>query len=332
MANRAFYWTQSDIRWGLAVAFVVAVALLIVVHERRVPARARTTLVAAAVLSVGVWMLAGQITAARGAQSASRANVGGLANIGAEPLDWVDKMTGNDGVAYVGQELAPPLGDPTGLWLEEFWNRHIEVIDTLDSSAPGPALSLTPGLTKPDGTLTEDPGLPYVLADAGVAFQAPRLVQHGSLVLYRLPSHPWKLQQSVIGLTGDGWLIGSAPDSPAEGTYAYYGPERTTGTLSVTIGSTLCPTGAPVQHATVIVGPVALNNQQKPIVSHAVFTRRVVVPTCHDPRKRSATLTFRVRPPVAVSVDVKPTIQPSAYGGSSDARRLGAHVGYSWRR
>ncbi|HKU58980.1 MAG TPA: glycosyltransferase family 39 protein [Gaiellaceae bacterium] len=331
MANRSFYWSQADIRWALAVAFAIALIVLAVVQERRIRPVVRRGVVALAVLTVGVWMVAGQVTSARGAQSAARAEVGGLAAIGAEPLNWVDRATHGDGVAYVGQELAPPLGDPTGLWQEEFWNRSIEIVDTLDSSSPGPALSITPGLAKPDGSLTDDPGLPYVLADGGVSFQATKMAQHGSLVLYRLASHPWKLEHSVIGLTGDGWIISSTRGAPAQGTYAYYGPQRSVGTLSVQIGSTLCPTGAPVQYATVRVGPVGLNNQQKPIVAQVMHTKRIVVPTCHDPRRRAAVLTFAVRPPVAVTVQVSPTVQPSAYGGSSDARLLGAQVGYSWR-
>jgi hypothetical protein len=330
MANRAFYWTQSDIRIGLAVAFVASLGVLLLVHAQRVPAPVRTAVLGAAVLTVAVWMTAGQITSARGAQHAASSELGGLKAIGAEPLDWIDRTTHGQGVVYLGQELAPPLGDPTGLWQEEFWNRTIQVVDTLDSSAPGPALSLTPGLTAPDGSLTDDPGLPYALADGGVNFQAHKVAQHGSLVLYRLPSHPWRLQHSVLGLTGDGWIIGSDPEGPAEGTYAYYGPQRTVGTLSVQIGSTLCPTGAPVQHAVVRVGTVAVNNQQKPVVLKALFVRRIVVPTCHDPRKRSAVLTFQVKPPVAVTVDVTPTIQPSSYGGSSDSRLLGAQVGYDF--
>ncbi|HEX5480080.1 MAG TPA: hypothetical protein VFY79_10215, partial [Dehalococcoidia bacterium] len=312
--------------------FVVALGVLLVVHERRIPLLARRAMVAAAVLTVGVWMVAGQVTSARGAQHASQAELNGLAAIGADPLDWIDRATHGQGVAYLGQELSPPLGDPTGLWQEQFWNRSLQEIDTLDSSAPGPAISVTPGLAKPDGSLSPDPGLPYALADGGVTFQAQEIARHGSLILYRLPSHPWKLKQSVIGLTGDGWLIGNGAGQPAEGTFAYYGPERTVGTLSVQIASTLCPTNAPVQHAIVRVGPVALNDQQKPVVQRAVFVRRIVVPTCKDPRNRSVKLTFAARPPVAVTVTVTPTIQPSSYGGSSDSRQLGAQVGYSWSK
>jgi len=330
MANRAFYWTQTDIRWALLVAFVVALGVLLVADERRVPLAVRRAVVAASVLTVGVWMVAGQVTSARGAQHAARAELNGLTAIGAEPLDWIDRATHGQGVAYLGQDLSPPLGDPTGLWQEQFWNRSLQAIDTLDSSSPGPAISVTPGLAKPDGSLTPDPGLPYALADGGVTFQATQLARHGSLILYRLPSHPWKLKQSVIGLTGDGWLVGNGAGQPAAGTFAYYGPERTVGTLSVQIGSTLCPTDAPVQHAVVRVGPVVLNDQQKPIVQRVVFARRIVVPTCKDPRNRSTKLTFAVRPPVAVTVTITPTIQPSSYGGSSDARQLGAQVGYAW--
>jgi hypothetical protein len=329
MANRAFYWTPSDIRDALAVAVVVSLLVLVLRRVQQVPGRVREVLVALAALTVAVWMAAAQVTTARGMQNSAKGNLAGLRAIGAEPLDWVDKLSHGQGVTYLGQDLSPPQGNPNGLWLTEFWNTSIKHVYTLDSSSPGPGPSVTPGLAKPDGTLTEDTGLPYVLADGGITLAAPQIKQHGSLILYHLTSHPWKLQKTVLGLTGDGWIIGTGGATYADGTYAYFGPQRTPGTLAVQVGRTFCPPGAPVAHAIVRVGPVALNDQQKPIVRKATYTRRIVVPSCADQKHPTRTLTFTVAPPLAVEVHVDKTISPADYG-QSDARQLGAQVGYSW--
>ncbi len=330
MANRAFYWNQSDIRIALAVAVVVSVVALVLPRLRFVPRAAGAGAVGLAALAVAVWMAAGQVTTARGMQQGAAQNVAGLAAIGASPLDWVDELTHDRPVTYLGQDLSPPLGNPNGAWLTMFWNQSIKHAYTLDSSYPGPGPTVTPGLARPDGSLTDDPGTPYALADGGVHLAAQQVAQHGSLILYRLRTHPWRLQQSVLGITGDGWIVASGGNTFAEGTFAYYGPQRTAGTLVVQVWSTLCPPGAPVQHATVRVGTVALNDQQKPVVGRLEAQRQLVVPTTCSGGRGVATLDFHVAPPVAVTVHVSPTIRPSDYGGS-DSRELGAHLGFGFR-
>ena len=327
MANRAFYWNQTDIRLALAVTVVVSMVILLLHRSGRLPRRARAGVIVLAALTVAVWMAAAQVTTARGMQHDATTHLAGLAAIGASPLDWVDKATNKRGVTYLGQDLE--LGDPHGLWLTEFWNQSIKHAYTLDSSYPGPGPSVTPGLRKANGTLTDDPGTPYVLADGGVTLAAHKVAEHGSLILYKLPSHPWKLRESAIGVTPDGWIIGTGDQRVADGTFAYFGPERTPGTLSVQLGRTFCPTGAPRAYATLRVGSVAINDQQKPVVKRVLQTRRVPVPTCLD-KQPTRTVSFHVAPPVAVTVHVSPTIQPSSYGTSSDVRQLGAHVGFGF--
>lgn len=329
MANRAFYWDQTDIRIALAVAAVVAASVFLVARMRSLPAGVRAAVVGAAALTVAVWMAAAQVTTARGVQQAAAANVRGLKAIGATPLDWVDQLTHGQGVTYLGQNLSPPLGNPNGVWLTEFWNQSIKHAYTLDSSYPGPGPSVTPGLVKPDGSLGDDPGLPYVLADGGVHMAAQQVAQHGSLILYRLRAHPWRLQQSVLGVTGDGWIVGSGSNTYADGTFAYYGPQRKPGTLTVQVWTTLCPPGAPAQHAIVRVGTVALSSQQKPVIGRTDAVRRIVVGTTCSGGTGVATLRFHVAPPVAVTVHVSPTIRPSDYG-ISDSRELGAHLGFGF--
>jgi hypothetical protein len=67
MANRAFYWSQGDIRIALAVTLVVSMAILLLHRDRRLPAGARRVVVVTA-LTVAVWMAAAQVTTARGMQ------------------------------------------------------------------------------------------------------------------------------------------------------------------------------------------------------------------------------------------------------------------------
>ena len=327
MANRFFYWNQSQIRLALAVVVVLSLAILLLHRHPRLPQTPRGIGLGVLSVALAVWMATGQVTEARGVQRAARSGVDGLASIGAQPLDWVDQLTHKQGTTYLGQNLN--LSQPLGLWLTEFWNPSIEHAYTLDSTYPGPGPSITPGLKKPDGELTNDPGLPYVLADNGVQMIGTPVVQHGSLILYRIHSHPWRLQQSDAGISPDGWTVGNGDEKFADGSYAYFGPQTKKGTLTVQVWSTLCPPNAPRQIAYVKVGTVALNDQQKPIVGKVEAFRRIRVANCSD-KNRVATLTFHVAPPVAVTVHVAPTLRPSDYG-QGDVRELGAHLGFGFK-
>jgi hypothetical protein len=327
MANRFFYWNQSQIRIALAVVVLASIAILLLHRHARLPGAARSATLAALCVAVAVWMATAQVTTARGVQNAASTSLSGLAAIGADPLDWVDQETGSRGTTYLGQNLN--LSQPLGLWLTEFWNPSIKHAYTLDSTYPGPGPSITPGLAAPNGSLTNDPGLPYVLADNGVEMIGTPVVRHGSLILYRVDRHPWRLRQSQAGISPDGWTVGQGADKFANGSYAYFGPQTKKGTLTVQAWSTLCPPSAPRQYATIKVGTVALNDQQKPIVGRVEATRRIRVANCAD-KDRVTTLTFHVAPPVAVTVHVAPTLRPSDYG-ESDVRELGAHLGFGFK-
>ena len=327
MANRFFYWNQSQIRIALAVVVVASIAILLLHRHRRLAETPRGIILALISVGVAVWMATAQVTTARGVQNAANAGLRGLAAINAEPLDWVDQTTHKQGTSYLGQNLN--LSQPLGLWLTEFWNPSIRHAYTLDSTYPGPGPSITPGLAKANGSLTNDPGLPYVLADNGVQMIGTPIAQHGSLILYRVAHHPWRLRQSAAGISPDGWTVGDGENKFADGSYAYFGPETTKGVLTVQVWSTLCPSSAPRQFAIVKVGTVALTDQQKPVVGRVEALRRIRVANCSD-KNRVATLTFHVAPPVAVTVHVAPTLRPSDYG-QGDVRELGAHLGFGFK-
>jgi hypothetical protein len=85
-----------------------------------------------------------------------------------------------------------------------------------------------------------------------------------------------------------------------------------------------CSNVAPGTHATVRVGPLALNEQKAPYVAHASWVKSFAVPNCAN-----KTFTVTIAPPFAVHVHVSPTVRPSDYG-SSEQRVLGAQVAFSF--
>ena len=301
-ANRVLRWDQPHISNALLVTLIVAVAIIAL--------RRHAAVVAVAVLALAVWMCTSEITSARGSSHQAQQFVDHLP----KPLDWVDIATNRAGTTYLGQNVA----DPTGLWLIEFWNTSIEHVDSLDATAPGPGPTLTPGVAREDGTLRGDAGTPYVLADNGVRVIGKIVEQHSGLLLTRVARHPWQLKDAVYGRDSGGWIRN-------EGSYAYFGPERRPGTLSVTVGRTaFCAPAAPRAHVTVRIGPAALDAQNNPTVAHARYVVRFVLPNCTARSKR-----FRVTPPFVVQVHVTPLIVPARYG-INDGRSLGAQVGYSF--
>jgi hypothetical protein len=320
MANRAWSWDQPTIRVGLAVACLAILVVLAVFWVRRVPARVKHTVLLLAGATTLAWMLAGEITSSRGAAVQSQREADGLAR----PLDWVDQATGNAGTTFIGQDISS--GQSLGVNLLEFWNRSVKNIWSIDGSAPGPGPVETPDLTNRYGALSDDPGLPYVVATPTVNMIGPVVASRPGLTLRRIERHPWRLQEAAYGVSDDGWISGTN-ENPlvANGTYAYFGPETTPGTLTIDVGRVgFCSHTAPPAHVTLRVGPVALNEQRAPIVTHATRVERFVLPNCLE-----RTFHFTVTPPVAVQVRATPTVLPTDYG-RSDNRELGAQVGFSF--
>ena len=302
-ANRVFHWDQAHIRNALAVTIVLSLAI--------VTLRRYTAVLAIAVLSLAVWMTTGEITSARGSAHQASQFVANLPH----PLNWVDIATHGAGTTYLGQGVR----DATGVWLIEFWNRSLKHVDSLDASCCAPGPHLTPGVAKHDGTLRGDAGDPYVLADNGVRVIGTVVAKRRNLFLTKLPGHPWRLKDAVSGRDPGGWI-------QSDGGYAYFGPERSVGTLRVDVGRTgFCAPGAPKAHVTVTVGPVGLDAQNNPIVGRVVHRNRFVLPNC-----TSISHAFRVRPPVAVHVHVTPLVVPAKYGVNGDQRALGAQVAFSF--
>jgi hypothetical protein len=240
-------------------------------------------------------------------------------------MNFVDELDGGEGATYLGQ--GEPL-TPDGVWLLEFWNTSLKNIWTLDGTAPGPGGTTTPDLVRADGTLSNDPGLNWVLEDNGVQLlgRVVETIPKSGLKLVRLTSHPWRLKETVYNVSSDGWIT-PAPhatdDTVATGTYAYFGSGEGTLTIALNRQSTN-GSGAPAAHVVVRIGPISLNEQRAPIVVHASHVKRLVVPNGAEKFE-----TLHLRGPVAVQVEEYPTFRPSDYGGS-DGRLLGINVGFSF--
>ena len=312
MANRAFAWDQPTIQIAIGIACLV---LLLAVTLAP-----RPVLLAVAAASIA-WMLAAEVTSARGSAIQSRNEAANLA----KPFDWVDRAANGAGTTFLGQNISS--GQALGVNLLEFWNRNVRHVWSLDGSAPGPGPTLTPDLENRFGTLSHDPGLPYVVAANGVDLIGPVVDRRPGLTLFRIAQHPWRLHQASYGVSDDGWISGTTDVPSATGTYAYFGPETATGTVHVSVGrSGFCSHEAPNAHVVVRVGPLALNEQRAPTVAHATRVEHFTLPNC-----TTRELAVRIAPPLAVQVTASPTVQPTRYGGS-DNRELGAQVGFSFTK
>jgi hypothetical protein len=321
MANRAFAWPQPTIRIALAVASAVLLAAILLIHIGRVPRRVGHAALAVVVVGSLAWMLAGEITSSRGAAITSRTYLAHLP----QPPDWVDRATPGGQVTFLGQDISS--GDALGVNLLEFWNRHVVHVWSLDGTAPGPGPTLTPDLRTATGTLSHDPGLPFVISTDRVILVGDVVDRRTGLTIRRV-THPWALHEAAYAVSVDGWITGSSDDpSVADGTWAYFGPERAPGTLNVDVSRAgFCANGAPKAHVRVRVGRLALNEQRAPYIPHAARIPRFVLANCTSRHFR-----FTVTPPVAVEVTASPTVRPTDYG-IGDSRDLGVAVGFSFTK
>jgi hypothetical protein len=320
MANRAFRWDQATIKHALEVISAGLLAVILLAHFVR-----RGRLVAGVLLATAAgalaMMLAGEITSTRGSGITSSTYLRYLP----QPPDWIDQAAHGQNVTYLGQDIS--TGDALGVSLMEFWNRDVKNIWSLDGSAPGPGPTLTPDLANREGELTNGAGIDLVLTPDVVSLTGPVVARRPGETLRRVVDGKWALHQASYGVAHDGWITGSSDDPVARGRFAYFGPETKRGVLHVGVGRAgFCPSAAPNAHVVIKVGPLRLNEQRAPYVRHASYTRRVVVPNCHQRE-----LTFSVVPPVAVEVSATPVVYPIDYN-IGDNRYLGVQVGFSFTK
>jgi hypothetical protein len=292
------HWSAHDLRLGLLGAVAVSVALIAARRKRGVAA-----FTAALTLA---WMLSGEIGATVGIDRLATAFRHNLPR----QLGWVDAAAHGKPVVYLGQAIK----DPNGENLTEFWNRSIAKVEDLDGTAPGPGPTSSATLLRPDGLLSNLSGARYVLADSGVALNAPVVVRQGSMTLYRSDG-PWRLFDAVQQVYADSWC-------PDWCSYTYFNPGLT-GTLRVKLGRLAYNGSAPPAAVTVVVGSVRIDPARAtPRFAdiHQDVSRIV-------PNGTSQTVVFPVaRTPVRVEITVAPaTLIPPT---DVDPRNLGVQVGF----
>ena len=169
-ANRQYRWADADVQKALlgALAFSLLFALAAAFGGRRFRA-AVTPVLAAVAIGVLAWNLTGEISFANASNGQSRLFVKYLPH----PLDWVDRATGRQPTAYIGEAMS----EGNGTWSLEFWNRSLTRIGSLDNTAPGPGAVLRPVPFAGDGRVINDPQTPYVLAGKGVDPQGTLVAQ-----------------------------------------------------------------------------------------------------------------------------------------------------------
>jgi hypothetical protein len=318
LLNRELMWPLDRIDVALVVAVLLATVLLVTrVVLLREPGSARlgrALAAAAAVLTLGLG-LTNEIYAEIGEHDLSRRIAENLA----DPPTWIDEAVGDDKVTVLAQQVT----DATGIWSDEFWNRSIVQVWSVEGSAPGPGPTLTPDLAKPDGTLWPTPDTPYVLAVNGVEVageEVARATEAGP-VLVRIGDE-LRLKANQIGVYSDGWMGARAAYNRFDVSQAEPGVARVR--LS---REAFCPEGVRVPGlVTVRVGPIGIGPDKQPAIDRVTSSETVFVPVCGV---RDVVLPAPEEPwrmEVTAQTFVPAEVDPS----QSDRRELGAVVSFGF--
>ena len=238
---------RSRHRAGLVAAALISVALL-AAHSF---VRSRTAALAIAVVAacaVATWALTTEIYASRGLNTFSER----MHQISPKPVDWVDQATGGEPALFLGQQMGK---DQNPIWLLEFWNYSIDKIWSLDGTAPLPSLS--PDLGGPDGRLSPDPGVRWVVTGNGVEVLGEKVGEpRNGMQLWRVQP-PTRFRNTQTGVFPDGWMSSSA-------TFSQYAPEDgvSRGFSKVVVSRQGACGGIPTADVTVRIGPVAVVDKQ----------------------------------------------------------------------
>ena len=314
LTNRELFWPPETIHRALLVTLGISVAVALAARFARGSAlRAGLALVAVAVIG---WNLAGQITAAGGANASARTYERNLP----QPVDWVNRATGGEAVTYLGQSITTGVGLRTNLL--EFWNPAITRVGTLDGSQLFPGPTLLQRVIEADGSVSEQTGTPYVLADSGVEPVGTLVETRGVLRLYRVVG-AIRLKDSVQGVDEEAWMGADAAYN------RFAGAGR--GELVVTLSRTaFCPdrsAAPPGARVTVVVGELVFAERdllRQPVLGerHRASGTRVV-PNCE---LRELRLPVQAAP-FRAEVHVDNTFRPADFG-FPDTRTLGVMIAF----
>jgi hypothetical protein len=310
LANREWIWDQPRIERALLGVLALSVVLLAarILVRREAIVQALGVAITAGVL---VWGLTAQIYAARGLNTFAERLYANTP----QPVDWVDRETGGDRTLYLGQSII----DKNPVWLLEFWNRSVKLVWSLDGSAPLPSLS--PDLAAPDGTLSPDPRVDWVVAGNGVEVVGREAAEpRGGMTLFRTKP-PLRLRFAQTGVYPDGWMGANA-------AYSQYAPEdgQSRGFARVVLSRGAWCGKEVRSEITIKIGPVVVRDKQ-PAIGPGARVRRAVIHSCQslEPFLIPATVPYRVE------VSISPTFSPGKLDPAlGDLRELGAQVSFGF--
>jgi Dolichyl-phosphate-mannose-protein mannosyltransferase len=313
--NREWGWPVERIETAIViVALAGGVLLLVTARLRSRPGQAGVTAAIGIAVAVLAWNLTNEIYAAIGEHDSSAAFEKGLA----VPHDWIDRAVGEENVTILAQNAR----DGGNVWGNEFWNRSITQVWSVDGTHPPPGDGITPDLVSPDGVLWPAPNTRYVLQVNGVEVSGDEVARQGDNgpVLVRI-GDTLKLKANQVGITGDGWMGANAAynrfDVSQDGdSYAVVRLSR----------ETFCPEGVELPGlVTVRIGPLGVNKEKEPSLASVTETGTVYVPACG----RRPVVLKAPAGPWRIELEAE-TFKPSEVDpeNTSDARDLGARVSF----
>jgi hypothetical protein len=310
LANRNFSWDPNDIERVLVVVALVSVVTL----AARSLLRSRTTGLVIAVVAacaVTTWSLTTEIYASRGLNLFAERLYGSTPR----PVDWVDRATGGEPAMYLGQQI----NDVNPIFLLEFWNYSIGKVWSLDGTAPVPSLS--PDLGAPDGTLSPDPGVNWVVTGNGVEVVGERVGEpRGGMTLFHVKP-PVRFRYAQNGVSTDGWM-------GAHASFSQYAPDEgvSRGFARIVLSRQgACGANIPTADVVVRVGTIAVRDKQPGFGRIQEVVHRKLKPCALEP------VVVRATVPYHVDVTVSPTFVPREIDASSgDVRELGAQVAFDF--
>ena len=265
-------------------------------------------------IAVGLiaWNLTNEIYASIGEHDFSSAVAKNLV----VPHDWIDRAVGSEEVTILAQN-APKR--ERRIWGNEFWNRSIKKVWSVDGTHPPPGDGVTPDLVSPDGTLWPSPQ--HALRPPGERRRGGR---RGGRARRRRRhrARPHRADAEAEGEPGR--------DRPATAGWAR-APRTTASTSRRTVTSvaivrlsreTFCPTGVELPGLiTATIGPLGVERDKQPKLASVTGTETVYVPACG-----SRAIAFNAPAgPWRIELEAD-TFRPSEIDPehTSDARDLGA--------
>ena len=326
LANREWHWPESRIAAALVVLGIASVIVLLLTATPLRPSRLAVAVPVAIAVAILGWNAVAETYASIGEHDFSSRVVTNLP----KPNDWVDRATGGGSTVVLGQRMDD---NPLGFASLEFWNRSIDKVWSVDGTGPGPGHTLTPDLQDVDGTLWPNPETMYVVAANGVQVAGPTVATNpaANASVVRLDGKPIRLRSNDTGVAADGWTVGDAgdPTVPARTAHNQFDVSRGgTGNVVVTLSrQVFCPKGVRLPGvARVRVGELVRGPDKQPAIGRVTGSETAYVPACGARTVVLPTPDGPWRAEVAIETFVPRQVDPK---NSSDARALGAQVGFS---